>query len=456
MKSLGLLLLIITGLTLPVNSEEIPSQKKFDIYLQVKFKNKNVVLFSYLDSNYRNSTVKIVNNKEGDTILVRKITTDKPTVFTYSELINNLSYQQRFIAFSNDDTISFEMNNNKLCYIGYDKRNYIVNQIFGKTDFNYKRISIPDFTNQQIVIENERTKQINALTNLISLYSIDTFSIKTIRSLINLYYYDKLFNINFSGEDLKNWENPYFNKFDSLDKKNKILSSLSSPYSVSILYKLIRYGAYLNKSQNTDILENIQYLNPRYHKTKYLDGLILNEIDNQIKTYDERERVLAKLKYYMINTFEPFNYFKKPVGNEVYNTSFSSFTNKNVNFKDLLKVDQKIIVLDFWASWCTPCVAEIPMLKSHIKNLTDIKFISISLDKESAKWVEACNKYDIRSNSFRILDVSNNELLKYFGIRTIPRFIVMTNKGEILSDDFFRPSDTKFEVDLKKMMADYK
>jgi thiol-disulfide isomerase/thioredoxin len=140
----------------------------------------------------------------------------------------------------------------------------------------------------------------------------------------------------------------------------------------------------------------------------------------------------------------------------VYNASFISFTNKNVKFKDLLKVDQKIIVLDFWASWCVPCVAEIPMLKSHTKKLTDIKFISISLDKESVKWVEACNKYDIRSNSFRIVDVSNNELLKYFGIRYIPRFIVMTNKGEILSDDFYRPSDTKFEIDLKRMMADYK
>ena len=458
MKYLGFLLLILTCFNASVYAQNNTSQKKFDIYIQVKFKNTGALVFSYLDSNYRNSMVKFANNKNGDTVIVRKISTDKPTVFTYSEIKENRIYYQEFIGFNNRDTISFEMDNHKLSYIGHDKRNFIVNQIFGKIDMKEKLkiLSISEFTNQQIAIENEKSRKLNMLTNLISSYPIDTFSIKTIKNFIDLFYYENLFNITFSNETLKNWENPCFNKFVALDKQYKILSSISSGYSTSILYELAQYGAYLNNSQETDILEKIKYLNPRFYKTKYLDGLILNVIDSQIKTYNERERVLAKLKDYMLNNSEPLNYDKKPISNEVNKATFISFTNKQVTFKDLLKTDKKIIVLDFWASWCVPCISEIPNTKLLMKILPSVKFISISLDKESQKWNEACNKYNMKSDSFRFLNLTDNELLKYFGIRSIPRFIVMTNKGEVLSDDFYRPSNIKFEVDLKRILEAYK
>jgi thiol-disulfide isomerase/thioredoxin len=453
-----LLLLMITGCPNIDNPKTILSQKKIDIFLQVNFKNKYKFQFSYLDSSYRNSSVEFVNNKQGDTIIFRKITTDKPTVFTYNEVINNRIYQQQFIGFNNDDTISFEMNNNKLSYVGKDKRNYIVNELFGKTDviLKNKEFSIQEFTNQQDMVEDNRTKQFNALTNLLSLYPIDTYSVNTIKYLINLSYFNDIFNINFSGAIQKNWENPYFNKFDSFYKKTKILDSITSQYTNSILYHLIQYGAYLNKSQQTEVLENIQYLNPRFHKTKYLDGLILNLMDYQIKTYDGRKRVLAKLKNYMIDNSDPIKYTKKQINNKVFNSSLLSFQDKQVTFKDLLNVKEKIIVFDFWASWCVPCLGEIPDLKSKSKKLTDVKFISISLDKVSSDWLVACNKYDIKSNSYRIMNVSTNELLKYFDIRSIPRFIVMTNKGEILSGDFFKPSNSNFEIDLKRILDVYK
>jgi len=454
MKSLGLLLLIISGWVSITNSQVIMVAKKIDIYLQVKFMNKGATVISYLDSNYRYSSVKLVNRKEGDTILVRKVTTDKPTVFTISELINGRVYSQLYIGFNNADTISFEMNSNKITYIGKDKRNYIINEIFGKIDvFNHKKFTINEFPNQQIIIEKERLNHLNTLTYLISLYPIDTSSIQTIKNLIDLNYYNDLFYINYSGVINKNWVNPYFNKFDSIEMKTKMLNSLSSQFSTSIMSNLIQYGAYLNKSQNTDLLDNVQYLSPRFFKTKCLDGFLLNYIE--VKTYDERERVLAKLKNFMLGNSDSFEYTKKMIGNEVYNASFISFDNKKVTLKDFLTVDKKIIVLDFWASWCAPCVAEIPKLKSVTKKLIDINFISISLDKDPTKWIEACNKYDMKHDSFRVLTISNNELIKYFGISSIPRFIVMTNKGEVLSDDFFRPSDAKFESDLKKITDVY-
>lgn len=458
MKYLGFLLLIFTCFNVSVYAQNETSPKKFDIYIQVKIINEDLFSFSYQDSNYLNAFVNFVHNKKGDTVIVKKITTDKPTVFTFSEAIENRLYFQEFIGFNNNDTISFEMDHHKLSYVGNDRRNYIANQIFEKKEraLTHKKFTIPEFANQQIAIENERANRLEKLANLISIYPIDSSSIKTIKSIIELSFYYDIFNVNYSGEKQNKWENPFFSKFIELDKKTKILGSISSPSSTHILYELIQYGAYLNNSQKTDILENLQYLTPGYFKTIIINGFILNMIDFQAKTYEEREKLLTKLKGFMLNNSEPLNYDKKPIGNEVNKATFVSFTNKQVTFKDLLKTDKKIIVFDFWASWCVPCISEIPNIKRLTKKLPNVKFISISLDKESQKWSEACNKYNIKFNSFRILNLADNELLKYFGIRSIPRFIVMTNKGEVLSDDFYRPSNIKFEVDLKWILEAYK
>ena len=119
---------------------------------------------------------------------MRKITSDKPTVFTFSEIIKNRIYYQLFIGFNDNDTISFEFNYHKLNYIGTDKRNYIANQIFGKIDFflNDKKLTIPEFANLQIAIENERAKQLNILANLISIYPIDSIiQLIQLKNLLN-------------------------------------------------------------------------------------------------------------------------------------------------------------------------------------------------------------------------------------------------------------------------------
>ncbi|MFH1958271.1 MAG: redoxin family protein [bacterium] len=102
------------------------------------------------------------------------------------------------------------------------------------------------------------------------------------------------------------------------------------------------------------------------------------------------------------------------------NISFSS--NKN-----------KIIIIDFWATWCGPCVAEIPRMKklySKYKN-KNVLFIGINLDKDKDKVISFCKENQIEWPQYYDGKSWNSDLVRKWGIRGIPTLFAL-NKGNII------------------------
>lgn len=107
-----------------------------------------------------------------------------------------------------------------------------------------------------------------------------------------------------------------------------------------------------------------------------------------------------------------------------------SLSQTNGRTLDLKEFKGKDVLLIFWASWCIPCLAEIPALikiQSNYNN-TKIKMISVSLDKDSVAYNTALKKYGITWSS----TFANKSIVKDYGITGIPEIFLINKEGMLI------------------------
>jgi thiol-disulfide isomerase/thioredoxin len=136
---------------------------------------------------------------------------------------------------------------------------------------------------------------------------------------------------------------------------------------------------------------------------------------------------------------------------EIYNLNGEAFS-----FADIIRKNTgKVIYIDFWASWCSPCIDEFPSSTSLAKKYAtkDIVFIYISLDKNRNLWESALKRLSINQDqSYLVPTAFSSKLASRFKISSIPRYILIGKDGKVIHSDELRPSDPKLLEKLDQLL----
>ena len=133
--------------------------------------------------------------------------------------------------------------------------------------------------------------------------------------------------------------------------------------------------------------------------------------------------------------------------------SYESIDGKTISLTDL---KGKYVYIDVWATWCGPCIKQVPYLKQLEERYHDkaIVFVSISVDKEKVKdtWKQFVVDKQLGGLQLFADKSFDSDFMNAYAINSIPRFILLDPEGKIIDPEAPRPSFEKTKTLLDSLL----
>lgn len=190
---------------------------------------------------------------------------------------------------------------------------------------------------------------------------------------------------------------------------------------------------------------------------KYLKLINENFSGEEFKSYANRfikNTRTSFLKQEISNDYS-FNSEKLKVNNN--DTYLINYKKEKLTLKSILSNNRnKLIYIDFWASWCLPCRDAMPNSKKLREEYRDkdIAFVYISLDKSFENWQRASAEEDIKNfpESYLALDFSASDYFNSLNIKAIPRYLLFNFQGDLEWTEAPGPASKSLQLKIEQLL----
>ncbi|MDC6367168.1 MULTISPECIES: TlpA family protein disulfide reductase [Flavobacteriaceae] len=188
---------------------------------------------------------------------------------------------------------------------------------------------------------------------------------------------------------------------------------------------------------------------PEKIKQDFFNGFVIDYMNTEskdIKTYLE---IIISRYVKDSASLERYMDFKKREATLANGDKAPDFTYPDMKGKPVSLRDFKgfVVYIDLWATWCTPCLQEMPSMKKLKETYRgeEVVFLGISFDENVNRWKDMVSKN--KNNLFNGIQLSagalENEISKDYNVNGIPHYILIGRDGNIVQKKALRPSDPK-------------